>query len=398
MAKNIAVGIDIGTYQIKIVVVENVREDGRDNFKIIGTGFAESKGLRHGYIINSGDTKRSLAIAIAEAEKTANIKIKRAFLSIGGIGVGSVISHGSIIIPRADSEITDIDIKNVLSVAESEIPANISVNKKIVHTIPISYKIDGRVVLGRPIGMKGIKFEVRAMFVTCLEHHLSDLIDTVEDIGIEVINIMASPLAGSMVALNKTQKIAGCVLANIGSETVSMVVFENNIPISLEVFPIGGTDITNDIALGLKIPLEEAEDLKINDGHENMYPKKKLEEIITARLSDIFDLIESHLKKLGRSGLLPAGIILTGGTSGVSTIEDLARATLKLPSKLGSINFTTNLKNCQVKDSSWSVSYGLCIWGLSSGEEISFGASGTGTTGSKSPIKTVLSWFKQFLP
>jgi cell division protein FtsA len=398
MAKNIAVGIDIGTYQIKIVVVENVREDGRDNFKIIGTGFAESKGLRHGYIINSGDTKRSLSIAIAEAEKTANIKIKRAFLSIGGIGVGSVISHGSIIIPRADSEITEIDIKNVLSVAESEIPANISVNKKIIHTIPISYKIDGRVVLGRPIGMKGIKFEVRAMFVTCLEHHLNDLIDTVEDIGIEVVNIMASPLAGSMVALNKTQKIAGCILANIGSETVSMVVFENNMPISLEVFPIGGTDITNDIALGLKIPLEEAEDLKINDGHENMYPKKRLEEIITARLSDIFDLIESHLKKLGRSGLLPAGIILTGGTSGVSTIEDLARATLKLPSKLGSINFTTNLKNCQVKDSSWSVSYGLCIWGLSNGEEISFGASSGGVANSKGLFKKVLSWFKQFLP
>jgi len=217
-------------------------------------------------------------------------------------------------------------------------------------------------------------------------------------LGIEVVNIMASPLAGSMVALNKTQKIAGCVLANIGSETVSMVVFENNIPISLEVFPIGGTDITNDIALGLKIPLEEAENIKINDGLENLYPKKRLEEIISARLSDIFDLIEAHLKKLGRSGLLPAGIILTGGTSGVSTIEDLARAILKLPSKLGSINFTTSLKNCQVKDSSWSVAYGLCIWGLGSSEEISFGAPVSGSTRSKSWLGRLFSWFKQFLP
>jgi cell division protein FtsA len=394
MAKNYAVGIDIGTYQIKIVVVENTRENGQDNFKIIGTGFAESKGLRHGYIINSGDTTKSLRIAIAEAEKTSNIKIKKAFLSIGGIGVGSVISHGSIIIPRADSEITEIDIKNVLSVAESEIPANISVNKKIIHTIPISYKIDGKVVLGRPIGMKGIKFEAKALFVTCLEHHLNDLIDTVEDLGVEVINIMASPLAGSMVVLNKTQKIAGCVLANIGSETVSIVVFENNMPISLEVFPIGGTDITNDIALGLKITLEEAENLKISDGQENIYPKKRLEEIILARLSDIFDLIESHLKKLGRSGLLPAGIILTGGSSGVSTIEDLAKATLKLPSKLGSINFTTNLKNCQIKDSSWSVAYGLCIWGLSNGDEISFGS----TANINKAKNKILGWCKQFLP
>jgi cell division protein FtsA len=398
MAKNIAVGIDIGTYQIKIVVVENVRENGQNNFRIIGTGYAESKGLRHGYIINANDTVRSLNIALAEAEKTSGVRIKKAFLSVGGIGVGSVVSHGSVIIPRADSEISDIDIKNVLSVAESEIPANISINKKIIHTIPISYKIDGRIVLGRPVGMKGIKLEVKALFITCLEHHLNDLIDTVESTGIEVVNIMAAPLAGSLVTLNKTQKIAGCVLANIGSETVSLVVFENNMPLSLEVFPIGGTDITNDIALGLKIPLEEAETIKINNEKGNEYPKKKLEEIIFARLSDIFDLIEAHLKKLGRSGLLPAGIILTGGTSGVSTIEDLAKATLKLPSKIGSMNFMTSLKNCQIKDSSWSVAYGLGVWGLSSGEEIPFGSTAGSPSSGVGDLKKIGLWFKQFLP
>ncbi len=402
MSRNVAVGIDIGTYQIKIVVVEGSREEtpnGKQTiYRIIGTGFAESKGLRHGYIINSGDTAKSLSLAIAEAEKSSGVKIKKAFLSIGGIGLGSVISHGSIIIPRADSEITDLDIKNVLSVAESEIPANLSINRKIIHTIPISYKIDGRVVLGRPSGMKGIKLEVKSLFITCLEHHLHDLINTVEELGIEVVNIMASPLAGSIAILNKTQKIAGCVLANIGSETVSMVVFENNVPISIETFPIGGTDITNDIALGFKIPIEEAETLKVNAARDGEYPKKKLEEIILARLSDVFDLIESHLKKIGRSGLLPAGIILTGGTSGVSTIEDLAKASLKLPSKIGSMNFITTMKNCQIKDSSWSVAYGLGIWGLSNGEEIPFDNSNHSSSPVSGLSKTVLNWFKQFLP
>ncbi len=393
MTKNIAVGIDIGTYQIKVVVAENTYHKGVSSTNIIGTGFAESKGLRHGYIINSTDTGQSLSIAIAEAEKNAKIKIKKALLSIGGIGVGSVVSHGSLIIPRADSEITDLDIKNVLSIAESEIPSNIAINKKIIHTIPISYKIDGKVILGQPVGLKGVKFEVKALFVTCLEHHLKDLINTVEDLGIEVTNIMASPLAGSLAILNKTQKIAGCVLANIGSETVSTVIFENGVPISLEVFPIGGTDITNDIALGFKIPLDEAESLKTSE-LDHDYPKKKLEEIILARLSDIFDLIESHLKKLGRSGLLPAGIIITGGTSGVSTISDLAKATLKLPSKVGFINASADNKHYQVKDSSWSVSYGLCLWSLSNGEEIPFEGSST-----KRSIKNIVfSWFKQFLP
>jgi cell division protein FtsA len=398
MSRNIAVGIDIGTYQIKVVVVESARENDKSVYKIIGTGFAESKGLRHGYIINAADTIKQLGVALSEAERTSGERIKRAFLSIGGIGVGSVVSHGSLIIPRADSEITEIDVKNVLAIAESEIPTNISVNKKVVHTIPISYKIDGRPVLGRPVGMKGIKFEVKALFVTCLEHHLNDLIETVEQAGIEVINIMASPLAGSLVVLNKTQKIAGCVLANIGSETVSMVVFENNMPISLEVFPIGGTDITNDIALGLKIPIEEAESIKISSLRDSEYPRKKLDEIILARLSDIFDLIESHLKKIGRSGLLPAGIILTGGTSGVSTIEDLARATLKLPSRVASMNFVTSMKNCQVRDSSWSVAYGLGVWGLSSEEEIPFGNSGLGQIGRTSTLRKIGVWLKQFLP
>ena len=398
MAKNIAVGIDIGTYQIKIVVAEKVCEDGKDCYRVIGTGFTESKGLRHGYIINSGDTTKSLRVAIAEAEKNSGIRIKKAYLSIGGIGLGSVVSQGSIIIPRADSEITEIDVKNVLSVAESEIPNNISINKKIIHAIPISYKIDGRIVLGRPIGMKGIKFEAKVLFVTSLEHHLNDLISAVESLGIDVLNIMASPLAGSMVVLSKTQKIAGCALANIGSETVSVIVFENNMPLSLEVFPIGGTDITNDIALGLKIPLEEAEILKKGADKNVEYPKKRLEEIILARLSDIFDLIESHLKKLGRSGLLPAGIIITGGTSGVSTIEDLARATLKLPSKIGSLNFTTSLKNCQMRDSSWSVAYGLCIWGLSSNDDNVFGAPSNPGKSNSWFLPKVISWFKQFLP
>jgi cell division protein FtsA len=394
MAKNIAVGIDIGTYQIKVVVTEATYEKGVYSTSVIGTGFAESKGLRHGYIMNPTDTSQSLAIAIAEAEKKSHIKIKKALLSIGGIGVGSVVSHGSLIIPRADSEITDLDIKNVLSIAESEIPSNIAINKKIIHTIPISYKIDGRVILGQPVGMKGMKFEVKALFVTCLEHHLKDIINTVEDLGIEVTNIMASPLAGSLAILNKTQKIAGCVLANIGSETVSLVIFENGVPISLEVLPIGGTDITNDIALGFKIPLDEAESIKTTL-LDHDYPKKKLEEIILARLSDIFDLIESHLKKLGRSGLLPAGIIITGGSSGIATISDLARATLKLPSKVGSLNISTANKNSEIKDSSWSVAYGLCLWSLSNGEEVPF--EGTQTP-QKGLFKLIFSWFKQFLP
>ena len=393
MSRNIAVGIDIGTYQIKVVVASNDGEKDNGLPSIIGAGFAESKGMRHGYIINHSDVIKSLKKAIAQAEKTSGMKIKKAYLSLGGIGLNGIVSHGSIIISKADSEITDLDAKNVLATAESEIPKSFSINKKVIQSIPISYKVDGKKILGRPIGMKGSKFEVKALFIMCLEQHLNDLVESVEKAGIEVLDVMASPLAASIVNLTKTQKIAGCVLANIGSETVSIVVIENNIPISLEIFPIGGIDITNDIALGLKIPLEEAERLKLKADSEPQYPRKKLDEIIAARLSDIFELIETHLKKIGRSGLLPAGIVLTGGGSGIEIIEDLAKSSLKLPSKVASVSFERNGKKEQLKDASWSVAYGLSVWGLGSGDETSLSLRLAKTTKNK-----LVNWIKQFLP
>ena len=396
MIKNFSVGIDIGTYQIKVVVASNSKEISERTPEILGVGFAESKGLRHGYIINSSDVAKSLKVAIAQAERSAKVKIRGAYLSIGGMGLSSIISKGSIMTSRADMEITDADVKNVLDVAESEIPQASIINKKIIHSIPVSYKIDGQIIIGRPNNMRGNKLEVKALFVVCIEQHLNDLISAVEKTGIDVWDIMASPIAGSLVTLNKNQKTAGCVLANIGSETVSIVVFENNTPISLEVFPIGGTDITNDIALGLRIPLSDAEQIKISSVEPN-FSKKKLEEIIMARLSDIFELIEAHLKKIGRNGLLPAGIILTGGGSGTGSIEDMAKLSLKLPSRVASVNFISNSKNTQIKDSSWSVAYGLATWGLNNTEDIPEGVRIPSNTGNK-----IIDWFKrsiqQFLP
>ncbi|MFA5934611.1 MAG: cell division protein FtsA [Candidatus Paceibacterota bacterium] len=399
MSRKISVGIDIGTYQIKVVVTESIKqEDNSYSSNIIGTGYAESKGLRHGYIINMDDVTKCINTAVKQAERESKIKIKKAYISIGGISLSSVIGKGSVMISKADSEITDLDVRNVLAVVESELPQNILINKKIVYSIPIAYKIDGQLLMGRPAGMHGTKLEARVLFIVCLEQHLNDLVKAVEEAGIDVIDVIASPIAASIVNLTKTQKIAGCVLANIGSETVSLVVFENNIPISLEVFPIGSNDITNDIALGFRIPINEAENIKIGTASEMQYPKKKLDEIILARLSDIFDLIESHLKKIGRSGLLPAGIILTGGGSGIETIEDIARASLKLPSKIASINLISNIKNSELKDSTWSVAYGLSMFGLKNKDNslpnTSFGLG----ISVKNLYKGVSGWCQQFLP
>ncbi len=397
MSRKISVGIDIGTYQVKVVVAENIKQEDETYISnVIGTGFSESKGLRHGYIINTEDVTKCIKTAVKQAENESKIKIRKAFVSIGGISLSSVVGKGSVMISKADSEITNLDIKNVLAIAESELPQNVLINKKIIYSTPIAYKIDGQLLMGRPLGMHGTKLETRVLFVVCLDQHLNDLIKAVEDADIEVIDVVASPIAASFVNLTKTQKIAGCVLANIGSETVSLVVFENNMPISLEVLPIGSNDITNDIALGFRIPIDEAENIKTGIVTDIQYPRKKLDEIILARLSDIFDLTESHLKKIGRSGLLPAGIILTGGGSGIETIEDIARASLKLPSKIASINLISNLKNSELKDSTWSVAYGLAIYGLNN--KNTYNPTPIFNTSLNNIWNIISRWFQQFLP
>jgi cell division protein FtsA len=391
MMRNITVGIDIGTYQIKVVVAELVKENGKNSTRIIGTGFTESKGLRHGYIINGSDVTESIRTAVRLAEKTSGIKINRAFVAIGGIGLSGITSTASTIIGRADLQVSELDIEKIQQICEESLPSNLAQNHRILHSIPLSYKIDSKPVFAKtPLDMKGSKLEVKMLFVTCLEPHLNDLLEAIDEAGVEVIDVIASPIAASFVTLTKQQKMAGCVLANIGAETISIVVFENNIPISLEVFPIGSTDITNDIALGLKIPLEEAENIKIGAVGSN-FSKKKLEEIISARLADMFELIENHLKKIGRNGLLPAGIFITGGGGGIGTIEDFAKVALKLPSRIAQLNTS---EKTNIKDSTWAVAYGLCMLGLSKEEKVNLGVKHAVHQGGQ----RIFGWLKQFLP
>jgi len=401
MKRNVVVGIDIGTYQVKVVVCE--RGDKQDVPRVLGVGYAESRGLRHGYIIHQSDAIKSIKRAVRQAEQRSGIPIKSAFISVGGIGVTSTVGAGSSVISRADSEITDLDVERAVTDSQEALPGTAINNRKVIHTIPLIYRIDGKEVLGRPHGMKGSKLEVKTLFVTCLENHLNELIQVVEDAGIDITDVMAAPLAASFVTLNRSQKIAGCVLANIGSETVSLVVYENNIPISLEVFPIGSNDITNDIALGLQVSIEEAEVLKMTqEDATRKISKKKLEEIILARLSDIFDLIDAHLKKIHKNGLLPAGIVITGGGSNIATIEDLAKAYLQLPSRVGTLVCDISREECipnnvDIKDATWAVSYGLCVFGLSS-EGDGVIRSGAGMKVIRDGSRKVTEWIKQFLP
>lgn len=400
MARHISVGIDIGSQSVKATIAEEVSVGERVAPKILGTGMAETRGLQKGFIVSVEEVSRSVRHAISKAEKVAGVEVRRAFVSVGGVGLGSVLSTGSVAVSRADLEVTNLDINNAQEAAEASIPEAQSLNRKIINTIPLETKLDGRPVLGRVEGMRGSKLEVKILFITCLEHHLEDLIRAVEGAGVEVADVVAAPIASSFVTLSKKQKRAGCLLLNIGAETISLVVFENSNPLSLEVFEMGGGDITNGIALGLKTSLEEAESIKLGSLTRNEYPKKKVDDIIAKKLSEMFEAVDTHLKKIGRNQLLPAGVILTGGGAGLYGLKDFAEASLRLPASVGSIHFGDE-ERMSTKDLPWSTAFGLAIVGLNPDNLRPPGGS-PGVSGLtewlKKIMRTLTQAFSKFLP
>jgi cell division protein FtsA len=355
MIRNISVGIDLGTSTTKVIVGEFIK--GENNPKIIGVGESETEGLRHGYIIDQQKATESILKAVAMAEKTSGIKIKRAFVSLGGVSLRGEISSGSVIVSKADGEVTNLDIDKALEDCENNLNLN---NKKIIQSFILSYKLDGKDVLGRIEGMHGTKLEIKALIITYSIQHLEDLIEALANANIETIDVVASPIALEKIVLSERQKIAGVALVSIGYQTTSLTVFENDLPVSMHTFSIGSSDITNDIALGFKTTLEKAEALKLGNLNEE-FSQKKLNEIIEARLSDIFELIENHLKKIKRSELLPAGIVFVGGGANILGLQEISKTILKLPTSIGTTDIFGNIKT-KLRDPSWFVALGLVMY------------------------------------
>ncbi len=379
----ITVGIDLGTAVTRVVVLQ--WQPAESQPEVLSSVSVPTRGVRHGYIVNISDASRSIQKAVALAEKESGHQIRRATFSIGGTSLSADTSVGSAIISKSDGEVTAFDTKTALENAEEAVELK---NKKIIYTSQTSWKLDGKEVPGKPEGMHGIKLEVKVLFISCLSQHLDDLLSAAGEAGIEVVDIFPSSIAASYLALTERQKAVGVMLANIGAETVSIAIFENGLPIGFSVFPIGSTDITNDIALGFRITLEEAESIKTGSIMATTYPKRKIDEIIEARLSDIFELIDGYLKKIKRSGLLPAGVIITGGGSGHALVEGLAKSMLRLPSRVGGDDIMSQVKG-NLRDSSWFVAYGLALLGREAGKE------SKSTGGPKGIFKEFL---RQFLP
>ncbi len=387
MIRNISIGIEVGTAKVRAVVGEFVK--GEKNPKVIGVGESESRGLRHGYVLNAQTAAESIRNAVEMAEKSSGIKIKRAALAVGGVTLLGEQSSGEAVVSKADGEVTSLDIDKALEDCENNLTSS---NKKILRVIPLSFKLDGREILGRPEGSKGTKLEAKALFITCSSQHFEDLMEAITQAGVEPTDVVPSPVACVDIALSDRQKMVGAVLVDIGSETVTMSVFENETMTSLRAFSIGSSDITNDIALGMKVPLEKAEELKLGSS-DVKFSDKKLEEIVEARLSDIFELIENHLKKIKRNGLLPAGAVFVGGGANTKGLEELAKKSLQLPARVGSTEMFGSART-KLRDPAW-----FTVLGLLNLEDQDYGYSGKPSGGLWKGVKNaVRSGIKQLMP
>ncbi len=355
--RNVYAGIDIGTSHVKVVLA-GPPESPDMPMKLLGSGSALSRGMRSGYVVEPKEVSRGVREAVLRASQAAGVSpVKSARVSIGGVGLEEVRATGETSLTASGGIVTDRDVDRALGESRKRASSKLA-NRTILHTIPIEYRVDGKRVEGRPGGMQGAKLAVDVLLITILTQHHDDLIEAVESAGVEVEgDLMASPLAASVVTLTKAQQMAGVVLADIGAETLSLLVFDNGVPTSLKVLPSGSSEITNAIALSFQVPLAEAEQLKRGAVTGTDIPARKMQTVVGTRLKSMFALVNAHLKSIGCQRLLPAGIVLTGGGSGWSGIIDIARQTLKLP-----VQVAVPLHGARIGslDATWSVAYGLC--------------------------------------
>lgn len=325
--------------------------------EVIATCKLPLEGIQSGNVTDPNIVAETLSELMTQLERGSTVRPNGVLISLGGSHISSHHANGHTLISRGDGTVSDIDIENALKDAEKSV-YDIK-NKTILHTIPLRYKLDGQEVSGNILGLRGHKLEVKSLFITYPKQYMTSFKEALDLSGIQVTDIIAGPVAESIPTLTKKQKIAGVGLVHLGAETTSLIVYENNTPILISVLPVGGNSITKDIALGLKVSLEDAEDIKCGTTN-TPYSRRRADEIIDARIDDICESLNKELDRVNRRELLPAGIVILGDTSLLPKIDYTMRYSMKLPIKILN-NELLPVSNGTLHDPAWARAYGLCF-------------------------------------
>jgi cell division protein FtsA len=408
------VGLDIGTQTIR-VVQGKVSADG--SLQVIGVGSSPASGMRKGVIVDIEEAVSAISSALEKVERMTGVPVTNANISVGGSHVTCMESKGVIAISRADGEIAENDIIRVIDASQA---ISIPPNREVVHVVPRTFTLDGQAGIKDPLGMTGIRLEVETLIIHTSLPFIKNLNKAVIQTGLEVDQLVVSPLASAQSVLTRRQKELGVLLVDMGAGTTSIAVYEEDNLLHTAVIPVGGMHITNDIAIGLRCTVDTAEKVKVNCGQANpknvdkiheidlskfdpeetgRASKQYIAEIIEARLEEIFDFIARDLKRINRDGKLPAGIIITGGGSKIPGLVDFAKTYLRLPAQIGT---PTNVQTVidQIADPQFATVVGLVLWGSRYSGSVG-GGSLMGVFGTLFENQSVLKlkkWFKSFLP
>lgn len=384
----VLVGIDVGTSKICALIGE-VSRDGR--LTIMGHGTVPASGLKKGVVVNIDQTVRSIADAVERSERLSGWKIDRAFVSVGGQHVESLNSTGQVAVTAHHREVTQQDVDRAIEVARAvDFPSN----RQVLHVERRGFTVDGQEGVKDPLGMSALRLEVETHIITASATAVQNLSKCVQAAGVKIDELVVGSLASAEAVLSETEKELGVAVADIGAGTIDLALFTEGSPFYTAVLPVGGNNVTNDVAIGLKTSLQVAEELKVAHGSCDLrsvdddetitvtvlgeeagrtISRREVCDIIEARMRETFELLRGEIQAAG-SGMLPAGIILTGGAAQLAGVAELGRDVLQMPVRVAAPAGIGGLVD-SLLNPAYSTSVGLLAWGaagLGAGEPVRY--------------------------
>ncbi|SMF02541.1 cell division protein FtsA [Alteromonadaceae bacterium Bs31] len=398
------VGLDIGTSKVVAIVGEISAEGG---LSVVGIGSHKSAGMKKGVVVNIESTVQSIQRAIEEAELMAGCEIHSVYVGIAGSHIRSLNSHG--IVAIKDREVYSQDLDRVIDAAQAvAIPAD----QKILHILPQEYLIDEQEGVKEPLGMSGVRLEAKVHLVTCAVNAAQNIEKCIRRCGLDVEDVILEQLASSHSVLTEDEKELGVCLVDIGGGTTDIAIFTEGAIRHTGVIPIAGDQVTNDIAMALRTPTQYAEEIKIKyacalaklTGAEETIKvpsvgerparnlsRQALAEVVEPRYDELFTLVQAELRRSGFEDLIAAGIVLTGGTSKMEGVIELAEEIFHMPVRLGAPNNINGLKDI-VDNPIYSTGVGLLIYGMEHNGESDYATESNGGFFGK-----IKSWFQKNL-
>jgi cell division protein FtsA len=375
------VGLDIGTSKVAAIVGELTHEG---EVEVIGIGSHPSRGLKKGVVVNIESTVQSIQRAVEEAELMAGCHIDTVYAGLAGSHVRSLNSHG--IVAIRDKEVYPQDVERVIDAAQAvAIPAD----QKVLHILPQEYVIDNQEGVREPLGMSGVRLEAKVHLVTCAVNAAQNIEKCIERCGLHVRDVILEQLASSYAVLTDDERELGVCLVDIGGGTTDLAVFTEGAIRHTAVIPIAGDQVTNDIAMALRTPTPNAEEIKIKyacaltqlarvdetlkvpgvgEKPAKELSRQALAEVVEPRYDELFTLVQAELRRSGYEDLLAAGIVLTGGSSKMEGVVELAEEIFHMPVSLGYPRHVTGLKEI-VRNPIYSTGVGLLLYGKQREEE-----------------------------